>query len=43
MFIKVINTIRTGPYAKLYNPENILISEDGGGAGNSWASGYTQG
>ena len=38
-----MNTIRKGPYAKLYNPENILISEDGGGAGNSWASGYTQG
>jgi tubulin gamma len=41
--MQVINTIRTGPYAKLYNPENILISEEGGGAGNSWASGYTQG
>ncbi|XP_071042588.1 tubulin gamma-1 chain isoform X2 [Parasteatoda tepidariorum] len=31
------------PYAKLYNPENIYLSEAGGGAGNNWAVGYTQG
>ena len=30
------------PYAKLYNPENIYLSEAGGGAGNNWAVGYTQ-
>jgi tubulin gamma len=24
----------------LYNPENIFISKDGGGAGNNWAIGY---
>jgi hypothetical protein len=29
-------------YAKLYNPENIYMSKDGGGAGNNWASGFTQ-
>lgn len=27
-------------YKKLYNPENIYVSKDGGGAGNNWASGY---
>jgi len=26
----------------LYNPENIFLSEHGGGAGNNWASGYGQ-
>ena len=28
---------------KLYNPENIYVSKDGGGAGNNWASGFSQG
>lgn len=28
---------------QLYNPENIYLSKDGGGAGNNWASGYSQG
>ena len=27
----------------MYNPENVFISKEGGGAGNNWASGYTQG
>jgi tubulin gamma len=27
----------------LYNPENIYLSADGGGAGNNWAYGYCQG
>lgn len=40
---QVINTIQTGAYSNLYNPENVFISKEGGGAGNSWASGYTQG
>lgn len=30
------------PYANLYNPENVYLSKHGGGAGNNWASGYTQ-
>jgi len=30
-------------HANLYNPENIFCSKDGGGAGNNWANGYTQG
>ncbi|OLL23198.1 Tubulin gamma chain [Neolecta irregularis DAH-3] len=38
---RVIHAIQTGPYAKIYNPENIYISKDGGGAGNNWAAGYS--
>ncbi|SPP85517.1 blast:Tubulin gamma-2 chain [Drosophila guanche] len=33
----------TSPYAKLYNPENVFLSKHGGGAGNNWASGFSQG
>ncbi|XP_059618024.1 tubulin gamma-1 chain [Phlebotomus argentipes] len=40
---RVINTIMTSQYAKLYNPENVYLSKDGGGAGNNWASGFGQG
>jgi len=39
---RVINAIQTSDYANLYNPENIFISKDGGGAGNNWARGYSQ-
>jgi hypothetical protein len=31
------------PYGALYNPENIYLSNDGGGAGNNWAFGYSSG
>lgn len=40
---RVLQTIQTGKYRSLYNPENIFTSADGGGAGNNWASGYHQG
>ncbi|PIK53866.1 putative tubulin gamma-1 chain-like [Apostichopus japonicus] len=40
---RVIHSILNSPYANLYNPENIYLSKHGGGAGNNWASGYTQG
>uniref|UniRef100_A0A2K5R2A4 Tubulin gamma chain n=1 Tax=Cebus imitator TaxID=2715852 RepID=A0A2K5R2A4_CEBIM len=40
---RVIHSILNSPYAKLYNPENIHLSEHGGGAGNNWASGFSQG
>jgi len=30
------------PFANLYNPENVYVSKDGGGAGNNWAQGYCQ-
>jgi hypothetical protein len=40
---QVINNILSSPYANLYNPENIFVSKDGGGAGNNWAQGYAAG
>ncbi|XP_035206909.1 tubulin gamma-1 chain [Stegodyphus dumicola] len=40
---RVIHSIMNSPYAKLYNPENIYLSEAGGGAGNNWAVGFSQG
>lgn len=39
---RVINMIKTSEYGSLYNPENLFISKEGGGAGNNWASGYGQ-
>ena len=41
--VKVINSILSSPYRALYNPENIFMSKDGGGAGNTWAQGYSAG
>jgi len=40
---RVINSIQTSDIRNLFNPENIYVSKEGGGAGNNWASGYTQG
>mmetsp|Transcript_10081 Transcript_10081/g.18676 ORF Transcript_10081/g.18676 Transcript_10081/m.18676 type:complete len:467 (-) Transcript_10081:399-1799(-) len=40
---RVVNTIRQSDIKNLFNPENIFISPEGGGAGNNWASGYAQG
>ncbi|KAF9965282.1 gamma-tubulin [Mortierella alpina] len=40
---RVINTITASAYANLYNPENIFLSKDGGGAGNNWSLGYGSG
>lgn len=40
---RVVNTIINSSYARLYNPENIYLSKTGGGAGNNWASGFSQG
>ncbi|KAI6019621.1 gamma tubulin [Pisolithus orientalis] len=40
---RVINNILSSPWANLYNPENIFMSKDGGGAGNNWAHGYASG
>lgn len=39
----MIQGILTGDYKNLYNRENIFVSEDGGGAGNNWAQGYSAG
>ncbi|KAK9472730.1 Tubulin/FtsZ, GTPase domain-containing protein [Dipodascopsis tothii] len=40
---RVINNIMTGKYSRMFNPENIYVSKDGGGAGNNWATGYHAG
>jgi len=40
---RVINSILSSGYTKLYNPENVYLSQDGGGAGNNWAAGYGRG
>lgn len=40
---RVINNIMNSEYKKLYNPENVYLAKDGGGAGNNWASGFSQG
>lgn len=39
---RVVNSIKNSEYANLYNPENVYLSEHGGGAGNNWAVGYQQ-
>eukprot|EP00929_Paragymnodinium_shiwhaense_P037899 TRINITY_DN20104_c0_g1_i1.p1 TRINITY_DN20104_c0_g1~~TRINITY_DN20104_c0_g1_i1.p1 ORF type:complete len:470 (+),score=121.61 TRINITY_DN20104_c0_g1_i1:279-1688(+) len=38
---RVINTIQSSEYGDLFNPENIFVSKDGGGAGNNWAKGFS--
>lgn len=40
---RVVNKVAHGPMRNLFNPENIFIASDGGGAGNNWASGFRQG
>ena len=40
---RVIRSIQNSEYSNLFNPENVYLSETGGGAGNNWASGYSQG
>ncbi len=40
---RVIQGIQNGPYAQLYNPENVFVTKDGSGAGNNWAAGFASG
>jgi tubulin gamma len=41
---RVVNKVaHVGAYRNLFNPENLFVAEEGGGAGNNWASGYRQG
>jgi tubulin gamma len=41
---RVIQSIKNSAYGSLFNPENYFLDiRDRGGAGNNWASGYTQG
>ena len=39
----MINSIQTGPYKNIYNPENFYIDKQGIGAGNNWGAGYAAG
>ena len=39
---RVIHSIQTSDYRHLYNPENVFMSKEGGGAGNNWAKGYCE-
>ena len=36
---RVINEIKKSIFSGLYNPENYFVANEGGGAGNNWASG----
>lgn len=38
----MVSSILQSSYGSIYNPENIYVSSDGGGAGNNWAYGYAQ-
>jgi tubulin gamma len=41
---RVVNKLgHSGPLQNLFNPENMFVASEGGGAGNNWASGYRQG
>ena len=40
---RVINQIQNSAFSNLYNPENIFLAKDGGGAGNNWAQGHSKG
>ncbi|KAE8352716.1 tubulin-domain-containing protein [Aspergillus coremiiformis] len=40
---RVLNTIQTGPYRNIYNPENFFVGQQGVGAGNNWGAGYAAG
>lgn len=40
---RVVKAIQNSDMKNLFNPENIFLSDHGGGAGNNWASGYRQG
>lgn len=40
---RVINSITSGEQNGLFNPKNIFVSSDGGGAANQWVEGYLNG
>jgi tubulin gamma len=38
---RVVNKLaHMGTYRKLFNPKNLFVAQEGGGADNNWASGY---
>ncbi|KAB8073169.1 tubulin-domain-containing protein [Aspergillus leporis] len=40
---RVLQSIQSGPYKNIYNPENFFVGEQGVGAGNNWGTGYAAG
>ncbi len=38
---RVVHGIMASDYKNLFNPENVFVSKDGGGAGNNWGCGYS--
>ena len=40
---RVLQSIQSSAYKNIYNPENFFIGENGMGAGNNWATGYSAG
>jgi len=40
---RVVERVSTGAFRNLFNPENLFVAKNGGGAGNNWASGFRQG
>lgn len=40
---RVVNKLTKGSYRDLFNPENVFMAPEAGGAGNNWASGFRQG
>lgn len=41
--LQVINSIQTGPFKNIYNPENFYVGKNGVGAANNWGDGYQTG
>lgn len=39
----MLNSIQSGAYKNIYNPENFYIHKSGTGAGNNWGMGYSMG
>lgn len=39
---RVVSSIMQSSHGAIYNPENVFVASDGGGAGNNWAYGYAQ-
>lgn len=37
---RVVHSIQRGAMARLFNPENVFVHPEGGGAGNNWAHGF---
>lgn len=37
-----MSSILQSTHGSIYNPENVFVASDGGGAGNNWAYGYAQ-